>query len=125
MLTAEDKLAIIDLVQQADNAATHRDYEQYANLYTEDGVMEGTQGNYMGRSQIATATKEVWSHEPAGSLHLTQNVTIKETDGSITVHSWLVIITQNDSRQILTTADVTQTINKTPDGWKICRRHIS
>ncbi len=125
LLSAEDKLAILDLVHQADNAATRRDYEGYANLYTEDGIMEGSQGNYAGRSEIITATKEVWGHEPAASLHLAQNVTITENDGITTVHSWLVIITPNDSKQILITADVTQTIKKTSEGWRIYRRHIT
>jgi uncharacterized protein (TIGR02246 family) len=125
LLSAEDRLAIIDLVQLADNAATRRDHEGYAALYAEDGVMEGSQGNYTGRSEIAAATKEVWAREPSDALHLTQNITIAETDGTTVAHSWLVIITPKESKQILTTASVTQTIKKTSVGWRIYKRHIS
>src|SRR5208282_4713405 len=107
MLTAEDKLAIIDLIQQADNAATRRNFEGYANLYTEDGLMEGSQGNYTGHSNIVAATKEVWGREPDGSMHLTQNITIVEVNGTTIVLSWLVIIAPDTQKQIVATAEVT------------------
>jgi ketosteroid isomerase-like protein len=118
MLTAADKIGIIELVQRADDAATRRDYDGYVDLYIENGVMEGSQGNYTGKAAIREATEAVWGREPAGSVHLTQNLTV-------TAHSWLLIVAPNDPRQIVAIADITQVVEETANGWRVVRRTIA
>jgi uncharacterized protein (TIGR02246 family) len=123
MLSVADREEIEDLVRSADEAATRRDDARYAALYVEDGVMEGSKGNAEGRATIRAAVKAVWAREPAGSQHLTSDVTIDEEAGEIVAHSKLIIVAQGVSTPFAQ-ASVTQTLRRTDQGWRIARRFI-
>ena len=123
MLSVADREEIESLVRSADEAATRRDDAGYAALYTEDGVMEGSKGNAEGRAAIRAAVKAVWAREPAGSEHLTGDVSIGEEEGEVVAHSTLVVVTQGVSIPFAE-ASVTQTVRYTDKGWRIARRLI-
>jgi uncharacterized protein (TIGR02246 family) len=123
MLSAADREEIENLVRSADEAATRRDDAAYAALYAEDGVIEGIKGNAEGRAAIRVAVRVVWAREPAGSEHLTRDVTIGEEEGEVVAHSTLVIVTQGVSTPFAQ-ASVTQTLRRTDKGWRIARRLI-
>lgn len=53
-LTAAESLEIIQLVTRADNCATARDANGYAELFTEDGVMTGDKGS--AREELRSET---------------------------------------------------------------------
>ena len=122
MLSVTDREEIENLVRSADEAATRRDDAGYAALYTENGVMEGSKGNAEGRAAIRAAVKAVWAREPAGSEHLTGDVSIGEEEGEVVAHSTLVV-TQGVSTPFAE-ASVTQTVRYTDKGWRIARRLI-
>jgi uncharacterized protein (TIGR02246 family) len=123
VLSEADRRAIEELVRGADEAATRRDESGYAALYTEDGVMEGSQGRAVGRAAIAAAVKAVWAREPAGSEHQTRDIAIAEEAGEVIARSGLVIVV-NGTPAALTHASVTQTVRRTGEGWRIARRLI-
>jgi uncharacterized protein (TIGR02246 family) len=123
MLNVADREEIENLVRSADEAATQRDDAGYAALYAEDGVMEGSKGNAEGRAAIRAAVKAVWAGEPAGSEHLTRDVTVGEEEGEVVAHSTLVIVVQGVSTPFAQ-ASVTQTLRRTDKGWHIARRLI-
>jgi uncharacterized protein (TIGR02246 family) len=123
MLSAADREEIEDLVRSADEAATRRDDAGYAALYAEDGVMEGSKGNAEGRAAIRAAVIAVWGREPAGSEHLTRDVTIGEESGKVVAHSKLIIVTRGVSTPFAQ-ASVRQTLRRTDKGWRIARRLI-
>ena len=123
MLNVADREEIENLVRSADEAATQRDDAGYAALYAEDGVMEGSKGNAEGRAAIRAAVKAVWAGEPAGSEHLTRDVTVGEEEGEVVAHSTLVIVVQGVSTPFAQ-ASVTQTLRRTDKGWRIARRLI-
>jgi uncharacterized protein (TIGR02246 family) len=83
MLSAADNRAIEDLVRRADDAATRRDDASYAALYTEDGIMEGSEGRAEGPAAIRDAVGAVWAREPTGSKHIARDVVIAEEAGSV------------------------------------------
>ncbi len=123
MLTTADRKEIESLVRSADEAATRRDDAGYAALYTEDGVMEGSKGNAEGRAAIRAAVKGVWAREPAGSEHLTRDVSIGEEGGDVVAHSTLIIVTHGVSTPFAH-ASVAQTVRNSDKGWRIARRLI-
>jgi uncharacterized protein (TIGR02246 family) len=124
MLSLADRQAIENLVRSADQAATRRDDAGYAALYTEDGVMDGSQGNAAGRAAIRAAVKIVWTQEPPGSEHLTRHITIAEEAGQIIARSNLLIVAPGLTAPFAQ-ASVTQTVRRTRQGWRIARRLIS
>jgi uncharacterized protein (TIGR02246 family) len=124
MLNAADRRAIDDLVRSADDAATRRDDAGYAALYTDDGLMEGSEGGAKGRAAIGAAVKAVWAQEPVGSEHITRDVVITEEAGAVIARSKLVIVVQGTAVPFAQ-ASVTQTLRRTREGWRIARRVIA
>ena len=119
-----DRQAIESLVRSADTAATRRDAGGYAALYTDDGIMEGSKGNAEGRAAIRAAVKLVWAQEPAGSEHLTRDITVAEEAGQIIARSNLLIVAPGLTAPFAQ-ASVTQTVRRTDQGWRIARRLIA
>jgi hypothetical protein len=86
--------------------------------------MEGSKGNAEGRAAIRTEIKIVWAPEPPGSEHHTRDITIAEEAGQIIARSKLVI-TASGLAAPFAQASVTQTIQRTDQGWRIARRLIA
>jgi uncharacterized protein (TIGR02246 family) len=118
-LGAEDSLAILQLVTEADYCASARDVDGYVELFTEDGVMTGPTGTATGRAQLAATVAAAWFEEPSGTLHLTLNPMIEETDDEPAVHSVMLTVIPDGSPRILGVARVRQTMRWTPEGWRI------
>jgi uncharacterized protein (TIGR02246 family) len=124
MLSATDIRAIEHLVRDADEAATRRDAESYAALYTEDGVMEGSEGGAKGRAAISGAVTAVWGREPAGSQHLTRDIAVTEEAGVVIARSRLIIVVPGAAGPFAQ-ASITQTVRRAGEGWRIARRQIA
>jgi uncharacterized protein (TIGR02246 family) len=124
MLSEADRREIEDLVRNADAAATRRDAAGYAALYTEDGVMEGSEGRAKGRVAVRAAVKAVWAREPAGSQHLTDDIAIAEEAGAVIARSKLVIVVPGTAVPFAQAA-VQQTLRRAVEGWRIARRLIT
>ncbi len=123
-LEASDSLEMLQLVARADACATARDAEGYAALFTEDAVMEGDMGNVSGRDALAAAVARVWEGEAPGTLHLTLNAVIEESDPEPTVASTLVLLTPLSPASLAGTAQVRQRVRRTSSGWRISSRKI-
>lgn len=123
-LTAAESLEIMQLVTRADDCATARDADGYAQLFTEDGVMTGAKGPAQGRAALKAAVTAVWATEPRETLHLTLNVTIDETDSDPTVTSVMLMITRETPPAVHGSALVRQVVRRTSDGWRIASREI-
>jgi uncharacterized protein (TIGR02246 family) len=118
-LDAEDRLAILELVTRADDAATARDSDRYIGLFTPDGVLDGSQGDHRGREAIRAATGPIWASEGERSTHLTVNAVINTATEEITVTSQLIILAGREVRAVV---PVTQVVVRTTAGWRIVRR---
>lgn len=123
-LSAEDSLAILQIVTEADDRASARDVDGYIDLFTEDAVMTGVMGAATGHAELARTIAGAWFEEPAWTLHLTLNPTIEETDDEPAVHSLTLMITPGDPPQILRIARVRQIMRWTSEGWRIAAREI-
>jgi ketosteroid isomerase-like protein len=68
-LTADDRLAILDVVTWADEAASRRDADAYVALFTPDAVLDGTQGRHAGREALRASATTIWAAEgPATAI---------------------------------------------------------
>ena len=74
-LSTADRLEILDVVGRADAAATRRDAEAYAELFTEDAVLDGSQGRHPAAT-LRESVGSIWAAEGATTLHLTLNPVI-------------------------------------------------
>ncbi len=123
-LTPADSLAILQLAARADACATARDADGYAELFTEDALMEGDQGDVHGRDALRAAVAGVWAAEPPGTLHLTLNALVEDAAPSPTVTSVLLLLSPGAPSAAIVSADIRQVVRHTSSGWRIQSRTI-
>ena len=123
-LSAVESLEIMQLVARADNCATARDADGYAELFTEDGMMTGVLGRARGRAALRDAVTAVWAAEPPRTLHLTLNATIDESGAEPTVTTVMLMVTRDAKPDVAGTALVRWVVRRTAEGWRIAWREI-
>jgi uncharacterized protein (TIGR02246 family) len=124
-LTADDRLAILDLVTRADEAATRRDADGYVALFTSDAVLDGDQGQHAGRTALRAAVGPIWAGEGPVTLHLTLNPVIEDDGGAAVVRSVMLIVSPVPPAALRVTAAITQHLRREEGRWLIARRTVS
>jgi hypothetical protein len=126
-LTVSDRLDILELLSQADNAASRRDSYAYVELFTDDAVLDGGQGTHAGKEILRQAVGPIWASEGPLSLHLTLNPTLEVVGSStdeVIAYSVLLIVQPAALPQIRTAAIITQRIKRVGASWRIGRRTV-
>jgi ketosteroid isomerase-like protein len=126
-LSDSDRLAILDVITRADDAASRRDAVGYVELFTDDAVLDGTQGRHAGRDALRVAVGPVWAAEGAATLHLTLNPLIEpgRDDAQAVVRSVLLIVDPAVQPAIRTAALITQELRRAGGSWRISRRSVA
>jgi ketosteroid isomerase-like protein len=126
-LTTADRLAILDVVTRADEAASRRNTDAYVELFTEDAVLDGTQGRHAGREALRAAVGPVWAAEGPATLHLTLNAVIEPgpSGDRAVVRSVLLIIDPAAPPAVRTAAAITQELRRVAGSWRITRRTVA
>jgi uncharacterized protein (TIGR02246 family) len=126
-LSPADRLDILDVITRADEAASHRDADGYAELFSEDAVLDGTQGRHAGREALRAGVGPIWAAEDPGTLHLTLNPVVESgpSGDQATVRSVLLIIDPAAPPAIRAAAAITQELRRTEGSWRITRRTVA
>jgi uncharacterized protein (TIGR02246 family) len=126
-LLAADRLAILDVITRADDAASRRDTDAYVALFTEDAVLDGTQGRHAGRQALRAAVGPVWAAEGPATLHLTLNPVVEagSSDDQAVVRSVLLIIDPAAPPALRAAAAITQELRRADGTWRITRRTVA
>jgi uncharacterized protein (TIGR02246 family) len=124
-LTAADRLAILDVVTRADEAASRRDAGAYVALFTPDAVLDGTQGRHAGREALRASLTPIWGAEGPATLHLTLNPIVEDGGGEAVVRSVMLIIDLTPPITVRAAAAITQTLRRDAGQWKIARRTVA
>lgn len=124
-LSDADQQHIVAVVRRADELATARDVAGYIALTTPDMVLDGTQGTASGRDDVRSAIQKIWAAEPAGTRHLTGDITVtSDGDGTATARSTLSLVIEGSDRA-RAVATITQTLRSVDGQWLIARRSVS
>jgi ketosteroid isomerase-like protein len=125
-LSAADRLDILDVVGRADAAATRRDADAYTGLFTDDAVLDGSQGTHPA-AVLRSSVGPIWAAQGPATLHLTLNPVIDPGDApdEAVVHSILLIVSPAQPIAIRTAAAITQTLRRTGDTWRISNRTVA
>jgi uncharacterized protein (TIGR02246 family) len=126
-LSPADRLAILDVITRADEAASRRDADAYVELFTEDAVLDGTQGRHVGREALRSGVGPVWSAEGPATLHLTLNPVVEPgpSGDQAAVRSVLLIIDPAAPPTIRAAAAITQELRRAEGSWRITRRTVA
>jgi ketosteroid isomerase-like protein len=124
--SAADRIEILDIVGRADAAATRRDAEAYVELFTEDAVLDGSQGRHPAAA-LRSSVDRIWAAEGPATLHLTLNPVVDPGDDpdEAVVNSILLIVDPAAAITIRTAAAITQVLRRTGDTWRISRRTVT
>jgi ketosteroid isomerase-like protein len=127
ILSATDRLDILDVITRADEAASRRDADAYVALFTEDAVLDGAQGRHAGRQALRAAVGPIWATEGPATLHLTLNPAVEPgpSGDQATVRSVLLIIDLAAPPAIRTAAAITQELRRADGSWRITRRTVA
>ncbi len=125
-LSAADRLEILDVIGRADAAATRRDAEVYASLFTTDAVLDGSQGRHPAAA-LRESVGQIWAAEGAATLHLTLNPVIDRGDApdEAVVSSVLLIVAPAPPITIITAASITQKLRRSGNTWRISGRTVA
>jgi ketosteroid isomerase-like protein len=126
-LSAADRLAILDVITRADEAASRRDAGAYVELFTDDAVLDGSQGRHAGRAALRAAVGPVWAGEGPATLHLTLNPVIEPgpAPDQAVARSVLLIIDPATPPALRATAAITQELRRSQGSWRIARRTVA
>ena len=126
-LSPADRLAILDVITRADEAASRRDADAYVALFAEDAVLDGTQGGHAGRAAMRASVGRIWAAEGPATLHLTLNPVIEPgpSDDQAAVRSVLLIIEPAAPPALRAAAAITQELRRTEGSWRITRRTVA
>ena len=126
-LSAADRLAILEVITRADDAASRRDADGYVALFSEDAVLDGTQGRHAGRQALRAAVGPVWAAEGPATLHLTLNPVVEPGpfDDQAVVRSVLLIIDPAATPALRAAAAITQELRRADSTWRITRRTVA
>jgi ketosteroid isomerase-like protein len=126
-LAVSDRLDILDVLMQADSAASRRDRDAYVELFTEDVVLDGDQGIHVGKEALRQAVEPIWAGEGTATLHLTLNPTVEVVGSSsdeAIAHSVLLIVQPGSAPHILRAAIITQRLRRIGKFWRIGHRTV-
>ena len=126
-LSAADRLAILDVITRADEAASRRDADAYVGLFAENAVLDGAQGRHAGREALRSAVGPVWAAEGPATLHLTLNPVIEPgpSGDQAIVRSVLLIVDPAAPPAIRAAAAITQELRRVGGSWLITRRTVA
>ena len=126
-LAAADRLAIVDVITRADEAASRRDAGAYVALFTPDAVLDGAQGRHAGREALRASVGPIWAAEGPATLHLTLNPVVEPGpgDGQAIARSVLLIIGLAEPPAIQAASVITQELRRTGGSWRITRRTVA
>lgn len=126
-LSSTDRLDILELLANADSAATRRDTNAYIALFTDDAILEGSKGNHKGKDAVRRSLLPIWQSEGPITAHLTLNAVISPIEGrpdEATVMSTLVILNIGPTISVHSVSNIIQHVVKQRDTWLIKRRSV-
>jgi ketosteroid isomerase-like protein len=127
MLSAADRLDILDVVTRADDAATRRDVKAYVAFFTDDSVLDGDKGEHRGKEQLQESVGPIWASEGPTSTHCTLNAIVNGVEGDpdrAVVTSQLMILGNESPVSVASLSFITQDLVRMDHRWLIERRSV-
>jgi hypothetical protein len=128
MLTASDRLDILDVITRADAAATRGDADAYVSFFTDSAVLDGAMGEHHGREMLRQSVGPIWAAEESASVHATLNAVVNEVpeqpDRAVAA-SLLMILKVESPISIHSVSAIVQHLVKVESHWLIERRSVS
>lgn len=123
-LSAEEQLAIFDLIVRADQLATIRDVKNYVSLFTSSGQIIGAKGLATGTAELTNFTKDTWSKEPQRTQHLTIAPSISMVSKGLVKAQSTLLIVNPITREIVDCRTIQHELSYEDDKWLFSLRKV-
>ena len=122
MLSAEDRLAIMDLSARYCHATDSHNAEAWADTFTAEGAIEGPQGTSQGREALVQFAQGVNGGMPTVRHHVS-NLVISGDGDNATMSSYLNLINTEGNATVFT-ATYEDQLARDGGEWKFAHRKI-
>jgi ketosteroid isomerase-like protein len=124
MLSANDKLAILDTIARYNLAADKRDVEATVNLYTDDGYIDG---DFQARAGEAFGEdlRKIFEMEGTLKRHVSTNHIIEGEGDQAVVDSLLTVFEGETAPAVLATVVIHDELRKVDGHWLVARHHVA
>lgn len=119
-LSAEDDLAIRQVINRLNHALDAADYELYGSFFAEDGVFVSDFGDAVGPEAVAAALTQV-SPFITNKRHVAANLVISGDETQAIVTSYLVVFEREAGLEFVGSAINFDTLERRDGVWKITR----
>ncbi len=126
-LSGDDRLDILEVLAEADSAATSRNADAYVALFTDDAVLDGGMGEHRGKDTLRQSVGPIWEAEGEMSVHLTLNAVVREIEGQpdqAVATSVLLILAGEPATSINSVSSIVQHLVKKGTDWRIEHRSV-
>ena len=130
-LSADDKLAILDLLSRSAYAYDERDLNMLADCFTEDAAFSikikdaDLIGPFEGRDAVMQLYRGALEEQTDVRRHVVSNAFFASEDGEPSVISYLTLFaTENGETKLLSAGVYRDTLRDTGSGWRLCKRHL-
>lgn len=130
-LSADDKLAIAELLARSAYAFDEQDLEMLEACFTPDAVfsilIKGGDmiGPFEGREAVMKLYSDAMGAQTDVRRHVASNIFFKSETGDPQVISNLTLFaTENATTTLLSVGVYQDTVRRTDDGWRVLKRHL-
>ena len=130
-LSADDKLAIAELLARSAYAFDEQDLEMLEACFTPDAVfsilIKGGDmiGPFEGREAVMKLYRDSMDAQTDVRRHVASNIFFKSETGDPQVISNLTLFaTENATTTLLSVGVYQDTVRRTDDGWRVLKRHL-
>lgn len=124
MLSADDKLEILDVLARYNRAADDRDVAAYADLFTPEGVIEGDMKTRPGQAGLREDLPALFEMEGTLKRHLSLNHVIEGSDDHVVVRSLLLVCEGETMPAVEATSQITDNLERLDGRWLVARHHV-
>lgn len=123
MLSADDKLAILDTIARYNIAADKRDVDAMIDLYTEDGYIEGDFQVRAGEA-FGEDLRKIFEMEGTLKRHVSTNHIIEGDGDRAVVDSLLIVFEGETAPAVGATVVIRDELRKIDGRWLVARHHV-
>ncbi|MCF6446040.1 nuclear transport factor 2 family protein [Nereida sp. MMG025] len=119
-LSAEDDLAIRQVIARLNHALDAADYDLYASFFAEDGVFESGFGDAIGPAQVAAALDQVRPFI-INKRHVAGNFVISGEGDDAVVTTYLIVFEREAGLEYVGSAINVDTMRRIDGEWMVVR----
>jgi uncharacterized protein (TIGR02246 family) len=129
-LSADDEVAVRNVVARAALFADGPDVDAYVDLFTPDAAWEMPGAPRKGHAEIRAGSEERRSTGQIGpgsnTRHVVSTVAVTvEGDGAVADSYWQFYVDTASAPRLQLMGSYRDELVRTPAGWKLARRHIT